>query len=142
MGFERSVLICDLFELEDPLFAELFRGATYPWEVLPILGDFLSRTVREGLPGYTEYAEGMNAAVRLYADAANAKTKLENGFDLTDYDKRTLAFAKEYSDQLLAIDVNLNTEEMLDVTWRLFAKHFVPEEVNIRKEFIEKYWVR
>ena len=59
MGFERSVLICDLFELEDPLFAELFRGATYPWEVLSILGDFLSRTVREGLPGYTEYAEGV-----------------------------------------------------------------------------------
>ena len=36
----------------------------------------------------------MNAAVRLYADAANAKTKLENGFDLTNYDERTLAFAK------------------------------------------------
>ena len=39
----------------------------------------------------------MNAAVRLYADAANAKTKLENGFDLTNYDERTLAYAKDYS---------------------------------------------
>ena len=55
----------------------------------------------------------MNAAVRLYADAANAKTKLENGFDLTNYDERTLAFAKDYSNQLLAIDVNLDTTEML-----------------------------
>ena len=54
----------------------------------------------------------MNAAVRLYADAANAKTKLENGFDLTNYDERTLAFAKDYSNQLLAIDVNLDTTEM------------------------------
>ena len=36
------------------------------------------------------------------ADAANAKTKLENGFDLTNYDERTLAFAKDYSNQLLA----------------------------------------
>ena len=88
-----------------------------------------------------DHPQVMNAAVRLYADAANAKTKLENGFDLTDYDRRTLAFAKEYSDQLLAIDVNLNTEEMLDVTWELFKKHFKPEEVNIRKEFIEKYWL-
>ena len=34
----------------------------------------------------------MNAAVRLYADAANAKTKLENGFDLSDYDERALKF--------------------------------------------------
>ena len=47
----------------------------------------------------------MNAAVRLYADAANAKTKMENGFDLTDYDNRTLSFAKDYADKLLAIDV-------------------------------------
>ena len=50
----------------------------------------------------------MNAAVRLYADAANTKTKLENGFDLTNYDERTLAIAKDYSNQLLAIDVNLD----------------------------------
>ena len=45
----------------------------------------------------------LNAAVRLYADAANAKTKMENGFDLTNYDERTLAFAKDYANQLLAI---------------------------------------
>src|SRR5574344_3033896 len=41
-----------------------------------------------------DHSQVMNACVRLYADAANAKTKLENGFDLSDYDERTLAFAK------------------------------------------------
>ena len=70
---------------------------------------------------------------RLYADAANAKAKLENGFDLTNYDERTLAFAKDYSNQLLAIDVNLDTTEMLDVAWGLFGKYFRPEEVNIQE---------
>lgn len=44
-----------------------------------------------------DHPQVMNAAVRLYSDAANAKTKLENGFDLSDYDERTLKFAKEYS---------------------------------------------
>ena len=44
-----------------------------------------------------DHPQVTNAAVRLYADAANAKTKLENGFDLTDYDNRTLSFAKDYS---------------------------------------------
>ena len=82
----------------------------------------------------------MNAAVRLYADAANARTKLENGFDLTDYDNRTLAFAKDYANDLLAIDVNLNVTEMLDKGWELFGKHFKPEEVSIKREFVEKYW--
>ena len=87
-----------------------------------------------------DHPQVMNAAVRLYADAANAKTKMENGFELTDYDKRTLSFAKEYSDKLLAIDVNLDTTEMLDVTWGLFSRYFKPEEVNIRQEFVDTYW--
>ena len=44
---------------------------------------------------------------------------------MTNYDERTLAFAKDYSNQLLAIDVNLDTTEMLDVAWGLFGKIFV-----------------
>ena len=87
-----------------------------------------------------DHPQVMNAAVRLYADAANAKTKMENGFDLTNYDERALAFAKDYANQLLAIDVNLNTTEMLDVTWGLFSKYFKPEEVNIKKEFVDQHW--
>lgn len=87
-----------------------------------------------------DHPQVMNAAVRLYADAANAKTKMENGFDLTDYDERCLSFAKDYANQLLAIDVNVNTTEMLDVTWGLFAKYFKPEEVNIKAALVEEYW--
>ena len=87
-----------------------------------------------------DHPQVMNAAVRLYADAANAKTKLENGFDLTDYDNRALAFAKDYSSKLLAIDVNLDTTEMLDVTWSLFGKYFQPAEVNIKQNLVDKYW--
>lgn len=87
-----------------------------------------------------DHPQVMNAAVRLYADAANARTKLENGFDLTDYDQRTLNFAREYSDKLLAIDVNIDTEQMLVTTWALFNKHFSPAEVGLKKEFVDKYW--
>ncbi len=82
----------------------------------------------------------MNAAVRLYADAANAKTKLENGFDLSDYDNRCLEFAKEYSTKLLAIDVNINTTEMLDTAWELFRKYYSPAELGIKESIMNKYW--
>ena len=82
----------------------------------------------------------MNASIRLYADAANAKTKLENGFDLTDYDTRTLSFAKDYSEKLLAVDVNINVDEMLDTSWDLYKKYFKKEEVAIKKDLVEKYW--
>jgi V/A-type H+-transporting ATPase subunit B len=89
-----------------------------------------------------DHPQVMNACVRLYADAANAKTKLENGFELSDYDNRTLAFAKDYATNLLAIDVNIDTTEMLDTAWKLFAKYFSKEEVTIKQEFVDKYWLK
>ena len=86
-----------------------------------------------------DHPQVMNAAVRLYADASNARTKLENGFDLTDYDRRTLDFAKDYSKELLAIDVNISTVEMLDTAWALFRKYFTAAELGIKQEIIDEF---
>ena len=87
-----------------------------------------------------DHPQVMNACVRLFADAANAKTKLENGFDLSDYDERSLKFAHDYSEKLLSIDVNIEIDEMLDTAWKLFADYFSKEEVAIKAELIAKYW--
>ncbi|MFP4418388.1 MAG: V-type ATP synthase subunit B [Chitinispirillaceae bacterium] len=87
-----------------------------------------------------DHPQVMNACVRLYADAASARTKQENGFDLTDYDQRCLDFAKEYSRDLLAIDINIDVDKMLDTAWNLFAKFFTKEEVGIKQAMVEKYW--
>jgi len=86
-----------------------------------------------------DHPQVMNTAIRLFADAANAKTKIENGFDLSDYDKRTIEFAKEYSEQLLAIDINIEIDEMLNTAWRLFGRYFTNAEIGIKTELIEKY---
>lgn len=87
-----------------------------------------------------DHPQVMNAAVRLFSDAAGAQTKMENGFDLTDYDERTLRFAADYSRELLAIDVNVDIEGMLDTAWGLFGKYFRPAEVNIKQLLIDTYW--
>lgn len=87
-----------------------------------------------------DHPQVMNAAVRLFSDAANAKTKLENGFDLSDYDERCLKFAKDYSEDILAVDVNINTTEMLDKTWEIFGNYFRQEEVNIKQNLVDTYW--
>ncbi len=86
-----------------------------------------------------DHPQVMNTAIRLYADAANAKTKIENGFDLTDYDKRTIKYAREYSEQLLAIDINIDIDEMIDTGWKLFEKYFSLAEIGIRADLVEKY---
>ncbi len=88
-----------------------------------------------------DHPQVMNTAVRLYADAANAKTKRDNGFDLTDYDERCIKFALEYSEKLLAIDVNIEVNEMLDTAWKLFSKYFSQSEVGIKKNIMDKYWI-
>ena len=87
-----------------------------------------------------DHSQVMNASVRLYADAQNAKTKLENGFDLSDYDLRCLDYAKAYATRLLSIDVNITIEQMLDTAWELFGTYFTPEETGIKKALIDKYW--
>jgi V/A-type H+-transporting ATPase subunit B len=87
-----------------------------------------------------DHPQVMNSCIRLFSDAANAKTKLENGFDLTDYDKRTLDFAKDYSTNILAIDINIEMNEMLDRCWGMYAKYFGKHEVGIKQDIVDKYW--
>ncbi|MEQ8924614.1 MAG: V-type ATP synthase subunit B, partial [Fulvivirga sp.] len=87
-----------------------------------------------------DHPQVMNALIRLYADAAEAKTKRENGFDLNDYDERCLAFSKEYALRLLAVDINISIDEMLDTGWELLMKYFEQYEVGIKEQLTKKYW--
>lgn len=87
-----------------------------------------------------DHPQVMNALVRLYADAMEAKTKQENGFDLNEYDKKCLAFSKEYALRLLAVDINISIDEMLDTGWSLFQRYFEKYEIGIKEQLIEKYW--
>ena len=87
-----------------------------------------------------DHSSVMNAAVRLYSDAADAKTKRDNGFELTDYDSRAMSFAREYSEKLMAIDVDLDMNSILDLTWTLLKNNFNAEEVAIKKAIMDEYW--
>lgn len=87
-----------------------------------------------------DHPQVMNALIRLYADASNARTKKENGFDLTEYDQRCLKFALDYAEQLLAIDINIKVEEMLNTGWELMKKYFEKHEVGIKDEFTRQFW--
>jgi len=87
-----------------------------------------------------DHPQVMNALVRLYADAVDAKTKKENGFDLNEYDERCLAYAKDYARELLAVDVNLSIDQMLETGWHLLKKYFERYEVGIKEGLLEQYW--
>ena len=94
----------------------------------------IGKTTREDHP------QLMNACIKLYSDAAGAKTKQENGFDLTDYDERCISYASDYARELLAIDIDVNTTKMLDTGWEILGKYFTQEEVGIKQDIMDKYW--
>ncbi len=87
-----------------------------------------------------DHPQVMNALIRLNADAVEARTKKENGFDLSDYDQRCLKFAIDYAEKLLAIDINIKVDEMLETGWELMSKYFEKHEVGIKQVFVDKYW--
>lgn len=89
-----------------------------------------------------DHPQVMNALIRLYSDAMNARSKKENGFDLNEYDERSLRFAKDYALQLLAVDINISIDEMLDTGWKLMKSHFEKYEIGIKEELVQKYWAR
>ncbi len=93
-----------------------------------------------GIETREDHPNVMNALIRLYADAMEAATKKENGFDLNEYDLRCLDFARDYSKQLLAIDINIGIDEMLNRGWNLLAKYFQKYEVGIKDTLVKKYW--
>ena len=87
-----------------------------------------------------DHPQLMNACIRLYADASDARVKQENGFDLTDYDRRALGFAEAYTRELLSIHVQLGMEAMLDKGWELLGRWFTRAETGMRAELTERYW--
>lgn len=87
-----------------------------------------------------DHPQVMNTCIRLYSDASNAKTKRDNGFELSDYDKRAIKFSGEYASRLLAIDVRMEPDQMLDYAWSLLSKYFDKSEVGMKQSLTDKYW--
>lgn len=86
-----------------------------------------------------DHPQVMNTAIRLYSDAANALTKQDNGFDLTEYDKRCISFSYDYSKNILSITEGGDIDHILDQLWKLFEKYFHFDEIQIKQEFYDKY---
>ena len=50
-----------------------------------------------------------------------------------------MKYAAEYSERLLAIDINIKIDEMLETGWELMGKYFSKAEVGVKESLVEKY---
>lgn len=64
----KKVTIHELFSQIPAYMAPLFQDKDYPWEVLPLLKDFVRSLVKEGLEGYHLWAEDVwvGEGVKIY----------------------------------------------------------------------------
>ena len=55
----KKVKTSQLFSCETPYLKELFGKYEYPWEMLPVLKDYIKNLIANGLDGFAELKEGV-----------------------------------------------------------------------------------
>ena len=67
----KAVKTKELFDCEVTYLKELFASCEYPWEMLPILKDYIKKLIADGIEGYTEISDGVLVGrdVKIYPTA-------------------------------------------------------------------------
>ncbi len=68
---QKSVKINDLFDLKTPYLTPLFSGVDYPWEVLPLISEYIKTLLNSGIDGFTEIKKDIlvGQGVKIYDTA-------------------------------------------------------------------------
>lgn len=67
----KAVKTKELFDCEVTYLKELFASCEYPWEMLPILKEYIKKLIADGIEGYTEISDGVLVGkdVKIYPTA-------------------------------------------------------------------------
>jgi V/A-type H+/Na+-transporting ATPase subunit B len=87
-----------------------------------------------------DHGDLANGMIRLYAESKKARERQSMGFKLSRWDEQLLHFLNLFEERMMNLEVNLTLEEALDLGWATLAECFKPEEVGIKKVFVDKYW--
>lgn len=87
-----------------------------------------------------DHSQIMNAMIRFYSEAKEAKQKKAMSFELSAYDQRLLKFGELFERKFMDVGVSLRLEEALDECWNVLASCFEKDEVIIKQELLDTYW--
>ncbi|NLX22038.1 MAG: V-type ATP synthase subunit B [Phycisphaerae bacterium] len=82
----------------------------------------------------------MDACIQLYALCRESREKRDMGFEMSDWDKKLLAYGALFEEKIMDLSVNIPLFEALDRCWAILAECFDPAETGIRRATIEKHW--
>ncbi len=94
----------------------------------------IGKTTRE------DHGQLMNAMIRFYSNAQDAKKKQAMAFDLSPFDHKLLKFGGLFRERFMDINVSLPLIEALDLGWRTLAECFEPQELLMKQNLVEKYY--
>ncbi len=66
----------------------------------------------------------MDAMLRLYKEVQETREKQSMGFNMSPWDKKLLAFGKEFEEKLMNLQVNIPLMEGLNLCWKILKKSF------------------
>ncbi len=87
-----------------------------------------------------DHSQIMNTMIRFYSAARDAEQKQAMAFELSEFDQRVLRFGRLFRSRFMDIDVSLELERALDLSWEILAECFQPEELLMKQQLIEKYF--
>jgi len=113
----------------------LKNGVIDPFGSLSRLKQLVNSRTRE------DHAPLMNAMIRLYDMCKKVKQQQSMGFEISEFDKKTLTFGQDFEEQMMDLRINLSLVSQLNLGWKIIGKHFSPEETSLPSKLIKKYWV-
>ncbi len=87
-----------------------------------------------------DHAQIMNTMIRFYAGANEAEQKQAMAFELSDFDNKLLKFGELFRARFMDINVALDLEDALDLSWQTLAECFDKEELLMKQALIDKYF--
>jgi len=87
-----------------------------------------------------DHSQVMNAMIRFYASAQEAKQKQAMAFDLSRFDQRLLKFDQLFRQRFMDIQVSMVLEDALDLCWQTMAECFEPQQLLIKQSLLERYF--
>ncbi|MEM9458483.1 MAG: V-type ATP synthase subunit B [Myxococcota bacterium] len=82
----------------------------------------------------------MNAMIRLYAKAREAKKKVSMGFARTESDTKHLRYGELFEARFMDLEVELPLKSALDLGWQTLAECYEPQEVGIKQQVLDARW--
>jgi V/A-type H+-transporting ATPase subunit B len=88
-----------------------------------------------------DHGQIMNTMIRFYASGKEAQTKQAMAFDLSPFDQKTLKFGELFTKRFMDINASMALNDALDLCWQTLAECFEADELLMKQNLVDKYFV-